>query len=55
APSGDAEALAAAMRRALRQPPDPEPIRALMLERYGIDRLVGDLDALYRRLLERRL
>ncbi|MBK8023546.1 MAG: glycosyltransferase [Chloroflexi bacterium] len=54
APSGDAEALAEAILKALRQPPDPTAIRTKMLERYGIDRLVGDLDALYRRLLEAR-
>lgn len=52
APSEDAPALAAAVILALRQPPDAAPIRALMLERYGIDRLVSDLEILYKRLLE---
>ena len=53
-PSGDAEALAAALIDALDNPPDPEPARALMLDRYGIDRLVRDLDSLYRGLLAKK-
>jgi glycosyltransferase involved in cell wall biosynthesis len=50
-PSGDAEALAAAMVRVLREPPDGGATQALMLERYGIERLVGDLRQLYGALL----
>lgn len=50
-PSGDAEALAAAMVRVLREPPDGNTTQALMLERYGIERLVGDLRRLYGALL----
>ena len=50
-PSGDAEALAAALIETVQQPPDAEALRALIVERYGIVRLVRDLDALYRRLL----
>lgn len=50
-PSGDAEALAAAMVQVLRNPPDGKATQALMLERYGIERLVGDLRQLYGRLL----
>lgn len=46
-PSGDAEALA----RALLAPPQQVDARQLMHERYSVDRLVSDLDGLYRRLL----
>jgi glycosyltransferase involved in cell wall biosynthesis len=53
-PSGDADALAAAIVRTLRQPPDAEALRATIVARYGIDRLVADLDALYRRLLAQK-
>ncbi|MCU0513110.1 MAG: glycosyltransferase, partial [Anaerolineae bacterium] len=45
-PSGDAAALAAAILRSLTTPYDPEPARHIMLDRYGIDRLVQDLDSL---------
>lgn len=50
-PSGDVEALAAAMVQVLRNPPDGKATQALMLERYGIERLVGDLRQLYGKLL----
>lgn len=50
-PSGDAGALARATLDMLDDPPDGAAARRLMRERYGIDRLVSDLDALYRRLL----
>jgi glycosyltransferase involved in cell wall biosynthesis len=53
-PSGDADALAAAIVRTLRQPPDADALRATIVARYGIDRLVADLDALYRRLLAQK-
>ncbi len=53
-PSEDVEALTAALIDALDNPPDPEPARALMLDRYGIDRLVKDLDSLYRGLLAKK-
>lgn len=53
-PSGDAEALAAAIVRTLRQPPDTEALRQIIVARYGIDRLVRDLDALYRGLLAKK-
>jgi len=35
-------------------PPDAEALRALIVERYGIDRLVRDLDALYTGLLAQK-
>jgi glycosyltransferase involved in cell wall biosynthesis len=53
-PSGDAGALADAICATLAQPPDMEHARALMVERYGIERLVGDLDSLYRGLLKKK-
>ncbi len=53
-PSGDVETLAAALIDALDNPPDPEPARALMLDRYSIDRLARDLDSLYRGLLAKK-
>ena len=53
-PSGDARALADAIITALRNPPDGQRARALMLERYSIDRLVSDLDRLYRELLAQK-
>ncbi|MBL8147296.1 MAG: glycosyltransferase, partial [Anaerolineae bacterium] len=53
-PSGDADALAAALVETVQQPPDAEALRALIVERYGIDRLVRDLDALYKGLLEKK-
>ncbi|GAB4572801.1 MAG: glycosyltransferase [Anaerolineae bacterium] len=52
-PPGDAQALADAISATLRQPPDVAPARQAMLARYGIDRLVSDLDRLYRELLAR--
>jgi glycosyltransferase involved in cell wall biosynthesis len=53
-PSGNADALAEAIIRTLRQPPDAEQLRTMIVERYGIARLTRDLDALYRRLLEQK-
>lgn len=50
-PPGDAPALAEALVRTITAPPDPAPAQQAMLDRYGIDRLVRDLDALYRELL----
>jgi glycosyltransferase involved in cell wall biosynthesis len=50
-PSGDADALAGAILRVIQSPPNADGLRALAVERYGIDRLVRDLDALYRELL----
>lgn len=46
--------LAEAIVRVLRRPPDPEQARQVMLNRYGIERLVNDLDSLYRGLLANR-
>lgn len=53
-PSGDAAALAAALVETVQQPPDAEALRALIVERYGIDRLVRDLGALYTGLLAQK-
>ncbi len=53
-PSGDAEALANALLAVLRDPPDGAQAQALMLDRYGIERLVSDLDSLYRGLLAKK-
>ncbi len=53
-PPNDADALAQAILQLLRYPPDGSRARTLMRERYGIDRLAGDLDHLYRGLLARK-
>lgn len=53
-PSGDAEALAAAICEVIDNPPDPEIARQAMIRRYGIDRLVRDIESLYRGLLMRK-
>ena len=56
-PSGDADALANALLTLLASPPDSSAgtrAQALMLNRYGIDRLTRDLDSLYRGLLQRK-
>lgn len=56
-PAGDAAALSTAIEAVIAQPEAHLAIaqraRAIMLERYGIDRLVQDLDELYRALLAR--
>lgn len=53
-PSGDANALAGAILETLSHPPDAAHTQATMLDRYGIDRLVRDLDGLYRGLLAKK-
>lgn len=53
-PPGDAPALASAIVDTIQHPPDVAPAQAAMLARYSIDRLVRDLDRLYRELLARR-
>ncbi len=53
-PAGDAPALAAALVATLQHPPDVAPARAAMLARYSVERLVADMDALYRALLDAR-
>jgi glycosyltransferase involved in cell wall biosynthesis len=50
-PSGDSDALAIAIIDTLRHPPDMTAARALMQERFSVERLTRDLDALYKRLL----
>lgn len=50
-PSENAEALADALLQVLSDPPDGKATQALMLERYGIERLVRDLERLYAELL----
>jgi glycosyltransferase involved in cell wall biosynthesis len=55
AADGDAAALAGHVTTLLSDPERRRRIgragRALVLGRYGLDRLVGDVDALYRELL----
>jgi glycosyltransferase involved in cell wall biosynthesis len=53
-PPGDAGALANAIVQTLRQAPDAERLRTMIVERYGIARLARDLDKLYRELLAGR-
>jgi len=53
-PTEDVDALAAAITGAITDPPDTERAQRLMLDRYGIDRLVKDLDELYRGLLAKK-
>ncbi len=50
-PSGDPTALAEAILRALRQPSNSDRLRAEIVAKYGISRLVHDLDALYSEIL----
>lgn len=51
---GDADALADGILKTVRQPPDVTEAQRLMIDRYGIDRLVKDLDSLYRGLLAKK-
>ncbi len=53
-PRQDPGALAEGILASLRARPDVTSARALMTERYGIDRLVEDLDRFYRRHLHAR-
>jgi glycosyltransferase involved in cell wall biosynthesis len=53
-PLGDADALAAAIIDVLRQPPNGTDAQQAMLDRYGIERLIRDLDSLYRGLLAKK-
>ncbi len=53
-PSENVAALASALIETLTQPPDGGRARALMQERYSIERLSADLDRLYRALLARK-
>ncbi|MBC8097852.1 MAG: glycosyltransferase family 4 protein [Armatimonadetes bacterium] len=53
-PSGDAPALAEAIRQTLDTKPDVSAAQAAMLDRYGIDRMMQDLDSLYRALLAQK-
>ena len=53
-PPEDPVALAEAVLATLDNPPETEAAQAIMLDRYGIDRLVRDLDGLYRGLLARK-
>ncbi len=52
--SSDADALANALIAVLDNPPDGAAAQQFVLERYGIDRLVRDLDNLYHSLLAKR-
>ncbi len=53
-PSGDSQALAAAVLATLDSPPDTRAAQAAMLSRYGIDILTRDLANLYRALLTQK-
>jgi glycosyltransferase involved in cell wall biosynthesis len=53
-PSDNAHALAHAMIDVLQNPPDSTPAKEAMLSRYSIERLVRDMDSLYRGLLMRK-
>jgi glycosyltransferase involved in cell wall biosynthesis len=53
-PSGDAQAVAAAVLETLNNPPDMAVAREAMVHRYGIDRLVRDIQSLYLGLLMRK-
>jgi glycosyltransferase involved in cell wall biosynthesis len=51
--AGDVRGFARAVEALLKQPADTEPARRRVLEMFSLERLVGDLDGLYRRLLAR--
>jgi glycosyltransferase involved in cell wall biosynthesis len=53
-PPGDVTALAEAILASLRAPAEPGAARSAIAERYGIDRLVRELDLLYRGILARK-
>lgn len=53
-PPNDAQAMANAIIETLDTPYDPEPAQQAMLRRYGIDRLIRDIDGLYQGLLTRK-
>ena len=48
------ESLAKAIIEVVAKPPDGTQAQALMVDRYGIDRLVKDLDGLYRGILAKK-
>jgi glycosyltransferase involved in cell wall biosynthesis len=48
------ESLAKAIVETLANPPDGKEAQALMVDRYGIERLVKDLDGLYRGILAKK-
>lgn len=54
----NAEALCAGIYATVTQPPDSDAAanaQAVMIDRYGIDRLIQDLDGVYRGLLSRKV
>jgi glycosyltransferase involved in cell wall biosynthesis len=51
-PSGDTTQLAQAIIDTLQQSPNPDIAKQAMLSRYSIERLVKDLDSLYRGLMK---
>lgn len=53
-PTQDPDALAQAILDTLDNPPDMENARRAMVQRYGIERLVRDIQSLYRGLLMRK-
>ncbi len=50
----NASSLAAAIVDTLNNPPDGREAQSLMVDRYGIERLVKDLDGLYRGILAKK-
>ncbi len=53
-PPDDAPALAQAIIETIHNPPEMTASQATMLDRYGIGRLIDDLDSLYRGLLAKK-
>lgn len=53
-PPDDAPALAEAIIDAIHNPPQMAKLQAMMLNRYGIERLIDDLDSLYHGLLAKK-
>lgn len=53
-PSNDVGALSNSILEVIENPPEMTQAQALMLDRYGIDRLVKDMDSLYRGLLAKK-
>jgi len=48
------ESLAKGILETFASPPDGKEAQALMVDRYGIERLVKDLDGLYRGILAKK-
>ncbi|MEQ8675866.1 MAG: glycosyltransferase family 4 protein [Aggregatilineales bacterium] len=53
-PPNDPSAMARALLKVLNNPPDVTEAQTIMLESYGMERLVNDMDSLYRGLLAKK-